>query len=321
MKVQKLLMSVLIVMLVCMPALAQVTKAKPVGAATAKARLPILYKELAEYEARMYAARKKIEKNEAIVELRKVAAEAENAYQKGKTSDPAVVAAKEAARDADRELDELLLKKVKGSPAGVALLAEKVALDNKRAAFGLQIALAEVKLTHDDSPIVRALAADPILAQFHRAYSAADGKARVEAKADYIKLRKATLEDMPAAQALIAEIKTAKAGAAAAEKALDAIDDKLEKLHSAAEKSDDAELVAARAKETAADAAYKKAYYGGTMQALRDNREKTRAAVYVGIKEVIAEDPILTALSNKIHQLGSEIKKLGGKRRRSSRRH
>ena len=320
MKVQKLLMSVLIVMLVCLPALAQVTKAKPVDAATAKVRIEILQKELQELEARMYAARRKIEKTEAIVDLRKKAAEAEAAYQKGKTSDPAIVAAKEAARDADREHDALLLKKVKGSPAGVALLAEKVALDNKRAAFGLRLAVAELKLTHEDSPIVRALAADPILAQFYRAYSVADGDARVEAKAEYDKLRKATLEDMPAAQALVAEIKTAKAGAAAAEKALDAVDDKLEKLHDAAAKSDDAELVAARAKEAAAAAAYKKAYYGGTMQALRDNREKTRAAVYAGIREAIAEDPILAALSSKIHQLESQLKKLGGRRRRSSSR-
>jgi len=321
MTLQKLLMSVLIVLLVCTPTLAQKAKADPVDKATAKARCEIIAKELEEMEARMYAARKKIEKTEAIQDLRKEAAEAEDAYQKGKTSDPAVVAAKEESRAADREYDALLLKKVKTSSAGMALLKEQVALDNKRAACSLRVAIAEIKLTHEDSPIVRALAADPVLAQFYRAYSVADGDARVEAKADYQKLRKATLEDMPAAQALMAEIKTSKAGEDAAEKALDVVDDKLDALRDKAKKSKDPELVAARARYAAAQAAYQKAYYGGKMQALRDNREKTRAAIYAGIKKAIADDPILAALSSRIHQLETQYKKLGGRKRRSSSRH
>jgi len=321
MKTQNLLISVLIVMLARTAALAQATKAEPVDKATAKVRCEIIDKELQELEARMYAARKKIEKTEVIVDLRKEAAEAEQAYQNGKTADPAVVAAKEESRAADKEYDALLLKKVKSSPAGAALLKKKVALDNKRAACGLQLALAEIKLTHEDSPIMRALEADPIIAQYKRAYNVAEGDARVEAKADYQKLRKATLDDMPAAQALIAEIKTAKAGEAAAEKALDAVDDKLDDLRDKVKKSDDPELAAARARYAAAQAAYQKAYYGGTMQALRDNREKTRAAVYAGIKEAIANDPILAALSRRIHQLESQYKQLAGRSRRSSRRH
>ena len=320
MALQKLLMSVLIAMLICMPVAAQVTKAEPVDKVTAEVRLQIIARELQELEARMYAARRKIEKSEAITDLRKAADEADNAYQKGKTADPGVVAAKEASRDAQRECDALLLKKVKDSPAGVALLKEQVALDNKRADCSLRLALAEIKLNHEDSPIVRALAADPIIAQYKRACLAADGDARLEAKADYEKLMKATLADMPAAQALVAEIKTAKAGAAAAEKALEAVEDKLDELHDKAEKSDDKDLAAARARLAAAAAAYKKAYYGGTMQALRDNRSKTRAAISAGIREAIANDPILAAVSAKIHQLTSEYKKLGGRKRKSSSR-
>jgi len=315
---RKLLMSVLIAMLICTPAWAQATKAKPIDKVTAKVRLQIIAKELQGLEARMYAARKKIAQSEAIADLRKEAAAAENAYQRGKTTDAAVVAAKEASRDAEREYAALLLKKVKNSPAGMALLKEQVALDNKRADCSLRLALAEIKLNHEDSPIVRALAADPIIAQYKRACLAADGDARVEAKADYEKLMKATLDDMPTAQALIAEIKSAKAGAAVAAKALEVVKDKLEKLHSDAAKSKDEDLVAARARLAAAAAAYKKAYYGGTMQALRDNRSKTRAAVYAGVKEAIADDPILVALSAKIHRLKSEYKKLGGGRRSRS---
>jgi 5'-3' exonuclease len=318
-----MLMSILIVMLVCTPALAQETKAKPLDKATVKAKCQIIDKELRELEARMYAARKKIEKSEAIIDLRKEATDAENAYQKGKTDDPAVVAAKAESRAADREYDALLLKKVRSSPAGMALLKEKVALDNKRAACSLQSAIAEIKLTHEDSPIVRALEADPIIAQYKRAYAAAEGDARVEAKADYQKLMKATLDDMPAARALRAEIKTAKADEDAAEKALDAVDDKLDELRDKVKKSKAPELLAARARYTAAQAAYQKAYYGGKMQALRDNREKTRAAIYAGVKEAIDGDPILAALSRRIHQLESQYKTLAGRsrKRRSSRRH
>lgn len=62
MTLQKLLMSVLIVMLICTPALAQETKAEPVDKVTARVRCEIIDKELRELEGRMYAARKKIEK-------------------------------------------------------------------------------------------------------------------------------------------------------------------------------------------------------------------------------------------------------------------
>jgi len=319
-KVQKLLVSVLTVMAVCMPAPAQKSKSKPVVTAASKARCEIIAKELEEYEARLRAGRRAIEKSDEIIALRKAASDAEAAYQKGKTTDRAVLAAKEAIRDADREYHELLAKIIKSSPAGVALRKEQVALDNKRAACNLQLVIANIKLTHDDSPIVRALASDPILAQYKKAYYDAEGAARAEAKTEYEKLRAAALNDMFSVQQLRAEIKTATAGKAEAEKALEVIEDKLDKIEAAAAKSDDPELAAAKAKETAAQAAYQKAYYGGTMQALRDKREQSRAAIYAAIREAIAEDPVLAALSNKIHQLGIEYKKLGGRKRSKSSR-
>ncbi|MDP6635635.1 MAG: hypothetical protein QGG42_12095 [Phycisphaerae bacterium] len=321
MKALNRLVCVLVVMLVCLSARGQEARSKTADAAANKAKIAALQKELSAAEAKMYAAFRKIEKNEAIVDLRKAALAADRAYQRAKESDPVVLAAKAAVRETDRVTDELVMKKVKASPAGAALVKEKIALDNKRAAFGLQIALAEVKLTHDDSPIVRAVNADPIVAQYKRVYYAASGTSRDTARADYYKLKKATLEDMPAAQALLAEIKTAKADEDAAEEAMDAVDKKISKLRYAAAKSDDPELVAARAKETAAREAYEKAYYGGNMKILRDKREQTRDAVRTGIKEIIAGDPDLSALSEKITQLGAEIKKLGGRRSRSSKRH
>jgi len=319
MRLRKLVMSVLIAILVCTAARAQTGKGGPVDKATVKAKCEIIEKELEELETRMYAARRKIEKSEVIVDLRKEAAEALEAYERGKVSDPAVVAAKEKIRTTDKEYDALLLKKVKSSPAGMALLKEKVALDNKEAACSLRVAIAELKLTHEDSPIVRALDADPIIAQYKRAYyDAPEGDARDEAKAYYQKLRKAALDDMPAAQALIAEIKTAKAEGDAAEKALDAIDEKLDELEDAAKKSDDKELAAARARYEAAKAAYYKVYYGGTMQALRDKRDKTRAAIHAAVKKAIAGDPILAALSKRIDQLESQYRQLAGRKRRKS---
>jgi len=282
-----------------------------------KAKIDALQKEYSEASAKMYAAFRKIEKNDAIVALRKTALEADRAYQKGKETDQAVVEAKLASRKASDEYEALVLKKIKASPAGAALLKEKIALENKRAAAGLREAIAEVKLTHEDSPVVRALDADPILTQYKRAYYSADGDARDKARADYEKLKKATLEDMVAARTLVAEIKAAKADEDAAEKAIDVVDDKIDELRRDAAKSDDPELKDSRARVLAAREAYEKAYYGGNMKVLRDKREATKQAVRAGIKEVIDNDPALSALSTRIRQLYTDIKKLGGRPSRS----
>jgi len=319
MKSLKILLGVLIAAVLCIPLAAKERKSKTLDPAT-KAQIASLQQELAAANAKMYEAFRKIEKTEAIVALRKAYQDADRAYQKGKDTATELLDAKAAVRIADREYDALVLKKVKASPAGAALLKQKVALDNKRAACGLAIALAEVKLTHEDSPIVRAIEADPIIAQYKQAYYNASGDARDKARADYEKLRKATLEDMVAARTLLAEIKAAKADEDAAQKAMDEIDDKIDEMTAEARKSEDPGLKAARAKLTAAREGYEKAYYGGTMKVLRDKRETTKRAVRAGIQQVIAKDPALSALSARINQLYAEIKKLGGKPSRSARR-
>jgi hypothetical protein len=319
MRLPKLLVIILVAMLLCASLQAAKSKSKPIDPAV-KAKIDALQKELSHADAQMYAAFRKLEKNDAIVALRKAALDADRAYQKGKETDATIVEAKSVYRKASAQYKSIVLKKLKASPAGAGLLKEKSALDNKRAAAGLRAAVAEVKLTDDDSPVVRAMDADPILAQYKRAYYDAVGDVRDKARADYEKLKKATLQDMVAARTLMAEIKTAKAEADAAEEAMDAVDDKLDDLRRGMAKSDDPELKAAKAKVKTAHDNYEKAYYGGAIKALRDKREASKAAIRTGIKKLIANDPALSALSARIDTLNVEIKKLGGRPKRSSRR-
>jgi len=218
MRLPKLLIVVLVAVLLCGSLQAAKRKSTPIDPAV-KAKIDALQKELSQADAQMYAAFRKLEKNDAIVALRKAALDADRAYQNAKETDVSIVEAKSVYRKASAQHKALVLEKIKASPAGAALLKEKIDV-----------------------------------------------------------LRR----DMA--------------------------------------KSDDPELKAARAKVKTAHDGYEKAYYGGTMKALRDKRDAAKAAIRAGIKELIANDPALSALSARIDKLNVEIRKLGGRPRRSSKR-
>ena len=328
MKRMELLVCGLIVMLVSMPAIAQevaaepaeavvvVAEPAPMNAAAIEARIKILKKEQDEAEDKLSDLQKKIGKSDAVADLRKAAADAEKTYQDKKLNDEAVIAAKKADRDASASLKAVVLAKVKAGVEGAAILKEIAGLEEKRDALGLQAAIAELKLTHKASPIARALAADPVVKEFYATYHAAKkGDARDKARKDYYSVKKAALEKLPEAKELMDEIKAAEKGMDDAENAIDAAEEKLDKLYDAAADSDDQDIVVAKAKRDAARKAYQEAYYGGAMQAARDARSATKKALSAKVKALAAQDPAVSDLVAKINALDKEIDELKAKAR------
>ncbi|MDP6047050.1 MAG: hypothetical protein QGG25_15690 [Phycisphaerae bacterium] len=260
----------------------------------------------------------KISQSAAVADLKKAASAADKVYQEKKVSDPTIIAAKKTSGDASDALKAVVLGKVKASDAGAAILKEISDLEEKRADLSVQGAIAELKLEHKDSRVSRTLAADSVLKEYYRAYQSAEkGDARDQARKNYYKVKTAALEKMPQAKELMDEIKTCEKGMDETENAIDAAEDKLDKLYDAAAESDDEDIVAAKAKREATRKAYQQAYYGGEMQAARDARSAAKKALSDKVRALAAEDPQaaplrveLDALDKKIDELKSKARKL-----------
>jgi len=289
---------------------------EPEDAAAIKAKIEALEKEEDDLKAKLYAARKKVEKSPEVADLRKEYSDASKTYQEAKIKDPTLIAAKKTSRAVSEAFKTLVLAKVKASDRGAAIAKEVSDLEEKRAALSLQAAVAELKLEHKDSPIARALDADPVVKEFKTAYyEAKRGPARDKARADYKDIVKTTLAKNPEAKALMDEIAAAKKGMEETENAIEAAEKKLDDICDAVEDSDDEDIVAAKARYAAARDAYDKAYRGGAVQAAREARETTRKALYDKVKQVMSQDTAIVALSHKIDLLDKEIDKLEDKER------
>ena len=307
MKRMELLVCGLILVLVSMPAVAQEVAAEPVTVEAMEARIKTLKKEREDVKAKMYDIRGKIAKTDAVADLRKAADDANKAYEDKKVNDQKIITAKKADRDASAAFKAVVLAKVKGGPAGTAILKKLAELEEKRAALSLAAAIAELKIEHEDSPIARALVADPMVKEFYATYQSAEkGEFRDNARESYYKLRQATLEKMPQAKALMDEIKAAEKGMDDIESAAEAAEDKLDKLYDTAAESDDQDIVVARAKRETARKMYQETYYGGEMQAARDARAATLKALSEKVKGLAVSDPAAVALTARSEVLDKE---------------
>jgi len=219
MKRMELLICGLIGVLLTVPAMAQVTGVAPPAPGAAveapqtaeaiEAKIKILKAQEDKDEAQLDEIRSKIAKSPALADLRKAAADADKTYQEKKISDPGIIAAKKASSAASSDLKAAVLKKVKTSDDGAAILKQIGDLEEKQADLSVQAAIAELKLKHKDSRVARALAADGVLKELYGIYlSAAKGAPRDEARKNYYKLKQASLDKLPEAKELAAEIKT-----------------------------------------------------------------------------------------------------------------
>jgi len=271
-------------------------------------------KERDEVRRKLYTVRYKIEKSEALTALREAASEASEAYEKTKATDPEYAAAKKAEQDADDVLDALVLAKIKASPDGAALIQKMNDLEQERASLSMVYAIAEVKLTHRDSPVNRALDKDKALAKLYKEYQGSlYGPIRDKNRSAYKAARKAALAGIPQAAALMEEMASAKKGMQAAQKARDEAQRELRKMQSEIERNredPDPELQAARKAEEDTDDALDKAYNNQALQAVRDARDKTRSAYSAKLKELMAADPEASALQTRYNEIDKEIDRL-----------
>ena len=289
--------------------------AKPAVAAEApqtveaiEAKIKTLKAQEDKDEAQLDEIRSKIAKSPALAELRKAAADADKAYQEMKVSDPGIIAAKKASSAASADLKAAVLKKVKTSDDGAAILKQIADLEEKAADLSVQAAIAELKIEHKDSRVARALAADGVLKELYGVYqSAAKGAARDAARKNYYKAKQTALDKLPEAKELAAEVETCEKGIEEIETEIEAAEDKLDKLYDAAADSDDEDIVAAKAKREAARKAYQQVYYGGQMQAARDARSAAKKALSNKVSELLAQDTQAATLKVTLDALDKEI--------------
>lgn len=262
-------------------------------------------KEYESVKLKIYEIRKKHERSEAVAALRAAVQKATEDYEAKKDTDPATLEARKIQRELSAALDALVEQKIKGSAEGAALIQKIADSQEQAAALSLAHDVAELKLTHKDSPITRALAKDKELAALRSAYyKAKSGKARDEARAAYYAARKAAMANMPEAQALIAEIAAAEKGEKAAEKAAREAETQLKAIERRIENDKkDTDLAALRAKYDAAKKAERDAYNGAAMKAARDARTAAYAALSAKIKDLLAADPEAAALDAQYKQL------------------
>ena len=273
------------------------------------AQIAAARKERDKVRNEVYAMRRKFEKNPALRELRQAAGEASKAYEAKKDTDPAYREAKAAESALDDALDVLVLAKLKAGPEGVALLRKIDDLEEERASLSMVYAIAEVKLTHEDSAVSRALKKDKELAKIYKVYKDSPyGPIRDKNRSAYHAAKKAALENIPEAKALMDQMASAKKGMDAAYKAHYAAGKELRDLESSIKyDKSDAEIAAACAKRSEARKAVEKAYESGPIQAARELRSQTYRALSAKLKELMAADPEAAALDAKYKSIGKEI--------------
>ena len=278
-----------------------------------KAQLESARAEREKVREKLYAVRRKFERNAALAALRREAYEAEEAYERAKASDPEVAKARQAERVLDAALEALIEARIKADPAAAALRQKVVDLEEERASLSLVYAVAELKLTHHDSPVCRALSKDPELAELHRVYKESPtGPVRDKNRSAYYAARKAALTKLPEGAALMEEMAAAKKGMAAAYKSYSAAEKELRLLVSRmkADRKDTA-IAEAYAKRQAAYKARHDIYDASeTINAARALRDKTRAAYSARLKELIAADTDASAVQAQYKALEKEIDEL-----------
>lgn len=286
------------------------------------AQIQAAMKERRELQMSYYRLRSGIERGGEIAELRKAANDAEAAARKAEKDDPDVMAARKAETDAYAALREAQEAALKANPEAAALMRKAEELESKRAALSFRAAVAELKLTHRDSPVVRALAKDPKFAKIQRpSYRIRDREARAEAYKAYEAARAAALAEMPEAKAIIEEIKAAKAELAEIDKAIGAARMKLMTLRSTlGQNRDNKALAEAGARSRAAQKAVYDAYKSPALKAAGEARDAARRALSKRLDELVAADKEGSALAAKIAALEKEIRALQAKIGRGPRR-
>jgi len=286
------------------------------------AQIEAAMKERRELQMNYYRLRARIERSDEIAALRKAANDAHAAAAQAEQADPGVMAARKAEADAYAAIREIQAATLKANPEAKALMAESEALDDKHAALSFRAAVAELKLTHRDSPIRRALAKDPKFAKVEKpSYRIRDRAARAEAYKAYEAARAEAMANLPEAKALLEEIKTVRAEMVKVNKAIGEVRAELMKVRGSLgrNRGNDA-LTKAHARSREAQKAVREAYKSPALKAAGEARDAAGRALSKRMTELAAEDEEGSALAAKIAALDKEIRALEAKVRKTTRK-
>ena len=307
----------LVVTMACVALRAQDAEAPPADATDVRARISAAHKERRALYYKLSTIRRKVERSEALTDLRQAAAEAEKAAREAEQKSPAVVEARKAERAAHEAMYKAQEDALKANPETAALAGELADLEEARATLSFRVALAELKLTHKDSPIGRALAKDKTLADLRRATEGVrDRTERLKAWKAYEDARRAAAQKIPEAKALVEEIEAARNAMGEAAKASMATRMKLSRLRgSLGRESNTPALTAARERFRVAYKAIQAARDTPALKATTEAHNKARRALYEKTKELVAKDEDGAAMSARMEELDKIIRDLQPKPR------
>jgi len=254
---------------------------------------------------KLYDIQRTIQGSDALADLRNAVTDAGNAAREAEKANPQVIAARQDQLDASHALRKARDEGLRANPDARAILRHIEELDDARAAWGLKGAIADLKLTHRDSPVGSALAQDTKLAEQRRAvYTIRDYAARKEATKAYAAARAAAAAELPGGKALIDEVAACREQVTAHEKAIRDAKSKLLALQRTLDRGEPTKAVAAAyARLRAASEAIREAQQAPAIAAANAARLEASRALQGRTKQLLAESPQAAALQARIQEL------------------
>jgi len=313
---------------------------KPAAAAAEPAAAPAPAAELApeqqlkrleaRYEVvddKLDAIEEKVRKTPELAALREAEKKALAAYEELKRTDPAYTAALAKEREVRETLAKVVQAKLEGNAEAQALVKEAERIDEQQAQLDFDAAGARLALDHRSSPVNRALDKDGALQELRQALAEAESAyrhdktkrpAREKARTAYAKAREDAKKTHPEGQKLYAALAAIRKQDDDLEKASDEAARNLSKLRHDLERSDDADIKAARADLDATRKAIREAYTGEALTAARKIRDEARAATRAKEKELLDADPVAVELAEEKDTLRQQIRDLQKKIRKAA---
>ena len=284
----------------------------PAEAQAVRRQIDVVMTERRALQRKLYDVQRTIESSDALADLRQEAAAASKAAREAEESSREIAAAREAQRAASRALREARDERLASNPDARAIQQRIEELDHARAAWGLKGAIADLTLTHRDSPIGSALAKDAKLTEMRSAvYRIRDYAARKEATKAYNAARTAAVAELPGGKALIEEIAACREQVAAHEKAIRDTRSKLYELQRTLDRGEPTKALAdAYARLRAASAAIREAQKGPAIAAAIAARTDTWRAMQARTRQLLAEDRQGAALQARIKELETAYREL-----------
>ncbi|MDP6360434.1 MAG: hypothetical protein QF473_35305 [Planctomycetota bacterium] len=286
-----------------------------------KVRHQELYKKRSDLSRQIGKLRYSLMRSDAAKTEQEALGAASKAYKDAGNADAGVIAANKVTAQAQEELNALLQKKFDENAEAkeVREVQEKNAARNLELRY--KIDLAKFKLTSRYSPISLQVDKDPEVTKARSdAYKTKDRAERNKAQSAYYALRKQKIAAIPEGKVLHKEIEDAEAEIKEMSDGWRGREDKLRGIRRAIEKSEDADLAAARKKYSDARTAGQAAWNTDELKALKAKYGEAQKALYAKAAELVAQDENGKALLADQEATNKEYEELRKQRRGKGRK-